>query len=354
MCKLSDYDYEIPKDLIAQFPLKERDQSRLLVFNRKSKTIEHKKFYQIVDYLKKGDMLVFNNTKVLPVRLTGRKKSGGIVEVLLLIEKKTYEWEALLKASTKPKHGDKIEFGESAMFGTVVDTHGEGKVTILFTSSNGQFKESKEFWETLDRLGIMPLPPYIKRDKNDNSNNAEDKQRYQTVFAAKKGAIAAPTAGLHFTEHLLEKIKDKGVELAFVTLHVGIGTFKPIKVDDCKDHVMHSEYYEVSEKNANSINRARLDGRRIIAVGTTSCRVLETLGDHKTTKPCSGWTNIYIIPPYKFKVTDTLITNFHQPKTTLLLLVSAFAGKENIKNTYEIAINKGYRFYSYGDSMMIV
>ncbi|MGR3319976.1 MAG: tRNA preQ1(34) S-adenosylmethionine ribosyltransferase-isomerase QueA [Candidatus Anammoxibacter sp.] len=355
MNNLSDFDYNIPKDLIAQQPRTKRDESRLLVFNRNDGTIEHKRFGQITDYLQKGDLLVFNDTKVFPARLIGRKESGGLVEVLLLNETSPYNWNVLIKSSTKPKPGQNIEFNKSTMTGTILNSPSNGKWQMSFSTCTGQFNTQKEFFDNLDRTGKTPLPPYIKREKHDQECDTEDKERYQTVYAKKIGAIAAPTAGLHFTTALLKQIMDKGIQVAFVTLHVGLGTFKTIKANDYSKHVMDSEYYEVSEKAANLIRKAKDEGRRIIGVGTTSCRVLETINkDDNHITPCSGWTNLFIFPPYKFKATNALITNFHQAKTTLLLLVSAFAGKENILRTYEIAMNKGYRFYSYGDSMMIV
>ena len=354
MNNLTDFDYDIPKDLIAQQPIIKREESRLLVFNRNDGTIEHKRFYQITDYLHKGDLLVFNDTKVLPARLMGRKESGGLVEILLLNETSPFKWNVLIKSSTKPKSGQEIEFEESTMTGTVLDSSGNGKWQMSFCNRTDQFNTQEEFLDNLNRIGKTPLPPYIKREKQIQEYDDEDKERYQTVYAKKTGAIAAPTAGLHFTTALLKQITDKGIDVAFVTLHVGIGTFKSIKVNDYSKHVMDSEYYEVSKKAANLIKEAKDDGRRIIGVGTTSCRVLETINNDKLIAPCSGWTNLFIFPPYKFKATNALITNFHQAKTTLLLLVSAFAGRENILRTYEIAKNNGYRFYSYGDSMMIV
>ncbi|MGR3176828.1 MAG: tRNA preQ1(34) S-adenosylmethionine ribosyltransferase-isomerase QueA [Candidatus Anammoxibacter sp.] len=355
MNNLADFDYNIPKNLIAQQPIAKRDESRLLIFNRNDGTIEHKRFRQITDYLHKGDLLVFNDTKVLPARLIGRKESGGLVEVLLLNETSPYNWNVLIKSSTKPKTGQNIEFNKSTMTGTILNSRGNGQWQMSFSARTGQFNTQKEFLDNLDKTGETPLPPYIKREKPLQKCDTEDKERYQTIYAKKIGAIAAPTAGLHFTTELLKQIVDKGIHIAFVTLHVGLGTFKTIKVNDYSKHVMDSEYYEVSKKAADLIRKAKDDGRRIIGVGTTSCRVLETIyndGDHIT--PCSGWTNLFIFPPYKFKATNALITNFHQAKTTLLLMVSAFTGKENILRTYEIAKDKGYMFYSYGDCMMIV
>lgn len=354
MYKLTDFDYDIPQGLIAQLPLTKRDESRLLIFSKDCKTIEHKHFYQIADYLQKGDLLVFNDTKVLPARLIGRKKSGGLAEILLLNEIVPYKWNVLIKSSSKPKTGQQVEFGASTMIGTISESPDNGRCIMSFNNGAGGFNTQREFWNVLNRIGRPPLPPYIKRKKCGDMYDLTDKERYQTIFAKNTGAIAAPTAGLHFTAELLEKIANKGIKTAFVTLHVGIGTFKPIKVNDYRRHVMESEYYEVSKIASDSIKQAKEAGRRVIGVGTTSCRVLETIGSSGIIKPCSGWTNLFIYPPYKFRTTNALITNFHQPKTTLLLLVSAFAGRENIFSAYEAAKNKGYRFYSYGDCMMIV
>lgn len=354
MRKLTDFDYDIQQDSIAQQPKIKRDESRLLIFNKKQGSIEHKRFYQIVDYLQKGDLLVFNDAKVLPARLIGRKKSGGFVEILLLNEIVPYKWNILIKSSSKPKPGHQVQFSQSALFGTILAAPANGQCPMSFNYGSGQFKTEHEFWDIVNRIGRPPLPPYIKRKKCEDKHDIRDKERYQTVFAKKTGAIAAPTAGLHFTVELLKKIRNKGVKMAYVTLHVGMGTFKPIKVDDYRNHVMDPEYYKVSKQAANSIKRAKEEGRRIIAVGTTSCRVLEATSNNGSIKPCSGWTSLFIFPPYKFKTTNALITNFHQPKTTLLLLVSALAGRESILQTYETAKNSGYKFYSYGDSMMIV
>ena len=355
MYKLTDFDYEISQDQIAQQPIKKRDESRLLIFDRRKKNIEHKRFHQIIDHLEKDDLLVFNDTRVLPARLYGRKENGGQVEILIINEVEPYKWSVLLKSSTKPRPGQKVLFGIETMAGIVVSSLEKGKCLMTFQMHNRPFCSRKEFMETLDKLGVPPLPPYIKREKGDNDYYLQDKERYQTVFAKNPGAIAAPTAGLHFTPELINKIKSKGVKTAFVTLHVGLGTFKPIKTDDYRKHIMDSEYYEVSEEEAATINQAKEKGKRIIGVGTTACRVLETIsGSDGSIKACSGWTNLFIYPSYKFKIVNSIITNFHQPKTTLLLLVSTFAGRENILNTYKEALDKGYMFFSYGDSMMIV
>ncbi|MGR3219867.1 MAG: tRNA preQ1(34) S-adenosylmethionine ribosyltransferase-isomerase QueA, partial [Candidatus Anammoxibacter sp.] len=280
MNNLTDYDYNLPKNLIAQQPLTKRDESRLLIFNRNDGTIEHKRFSQITDYLQKGDLLVFNDTKVLPARLIGRKGSGGLVEVLLLNETSPYNWNVLIKSSTKPKTGQNIEFDESTMIGTILDSSGNGQWQMSFSTCTGRFNTQKEFQDNLDKTGKPPLPPYIKREKQAQSCDTEDKERYQTVYAKKTGAIAAPTAGLHFTNELLNQIAEKGIHVAFITLHVGLGTFKTITANDFSKHVMDSEYYEVSEKAAKLINNAKDEDRRIIGVGTTSCRVLETINNN--------------------------------------------------------------------------
>ena len=356
MYKLTDFDYKVSQYQIAQKPISKRDESRLLIFNRRKKNIEHKRFFQIIDYLEKDDLLVFNDTRVLPARLYGRKESGGQAEILIINEVEPYKWRVLFKSSTKPKSGQKVMFGIDTMIGTVVSSSESGKCLMTFQRHHEHpFCSQKEFMDTLDKLGVPPLPPYIKRQKGDNDCYLQDKERYQTVFAKNPGAIAAPTAGLHFTPELINKIKSKGINTAFVTLHVGLGTFKPIKTDDYREHIMDSEYYEVSEDDATIINHAREKGKRIIGVGTTACRVLETIGTSNSgIKACSGWTNLFIYPSYEFKIVNSIITNFHQPKTTLLLLVSAFAGRKNILNTYKEALNKGYMFFSYGDSMLIV
>lgn len=352
MNSLNNFDYDLPQELIAQSPLAERDQSRLMILNKSDGSIDHKQFFQITDYLKKGDVLVFNNTKVLPARLFGRKNTGGVVEILLLNETSHYEWNVLLKARLKPKLSDQIKF-DHGMLGTVQNDVQNGQCKMVFSHVNGEFESVHLFMQLLEKVGRPPLPPYIKREKMKDDRDMKDSERYQTVFAEKIGAIAAPTAGLHFTTELLNKIEDMGVETVFVTLHVGLGTFKPIKTDDYREHNMHSEYYEISEHAAQSIQKAKEENRRVICVGTTSCRVLETVTKDGKIKPGTGWTNLFIYPPAKLKATDALITNFHQPKTTLLLLVSAFAGMENIQNAYATAIKEEYRFFSYGDSMFI-
>ncbi len=352
MDTLDDFTYDIPQELIAQRPLTKRDQSRLMIINKNDEQIEHKQFFNIADYLKKGDLLVFNNTKVLPARLFGHKKTGGLVEILLLNETKPNEWKVLLKTGSKPKPLDRIEF-DKGVFGTVIDDVKNGQSSLSFSYETEEFRSQQEFMQILEKIGRPPLPPYIKRKKISDNKDTLDRDQYQTVYAEKKGAIAAPTAGLHFTRELLEKIKKIGVETTFVTLHVGIGTFKPIKTDDFREHNMHSEYFEIPEIAAMAIANAKTEKRRVICVGTTSCRVVESAGKDGTVKQSSGWTNLFIYPPYEFKMTDALITNFHQSRTTLLLLVSAFTGTEKIQNSYKTAIEQKYRFHSYGDSMFI-
>lgn len=354
MYRLSDFDYKISKDLIAQSPLIRRDEARLLVLYRNSGEIEHRRFYQLVEYLRPGDLLVLNDTRVFPARLIGHRKSGGRVEILLLNEIISSRWKVLIKAGSRLKPGDVIEFEGKILTGMVLDYLSNGEYIMSFVSSTGLFKTEAEFWVCLDRLGEMPLPPYIKRKRSNDLEKIADRERYQTVFAKKRGSIAAPTAGLHFTMELLDKIINIGVEVVSLTLHVGIGTFKPIKVEDIQDHVMEAEYFELKETAAHQINRAKTEGRRIIAVGTTTCRVIETVANKWPIEPQSGWTNLFIYPPYKFKAINALITNFHQPRSTMLLMVSALAGREHILNAYEAAKEERYRFYSYGDSMIII
>jgi len=332
--KLSEFDYNLPKELIAQTPLKKRDTSRLLVINKKNRTIEHKHFYGIIDYLNSGDTLVLNNTKVIPARLFGTNtKTNGVMEFLLLKRLEGNSWEALAKPARRAKPGNIYKFGEELSC-TVLENLDDGKVFIDFNYTG--------IWEEiLDRLGQMPLPPYIKE-------KLEDKNRYNTVYSKVSGSAAAPTAGLHWTPELLKKVRDKGVNIGEITLHVGLGTFRPVSTDDITNHKMHSEYYEIDEKTAEIIKNSK----RIIANGTTVIRTLETIGDD--IKACSGWTDIFIYPPYKFKNADALITNFHLPKSTLMMLVSAFADKELIMKAYQEAIDNKYRFFSFGDAMIIV
>ncbi|WP_299997828.1 tRNA preQ1(34) S-adenosylmethionine ribosyltransferase-isomerase QueA [uncultured Clostridium sp.] len=339
--KTSDFDFYLPEELIAQYPLEKRDYSRLMVLDKATGEIEHKHFYDVIDYLNKDDTLVLNNTRVMPARLIGEKAiSGGKIEFLLLKRIEGDKWECLAKPGKRAKIGTEFTFGEGKLKCKVVDIVEEGNRIIEF-SYDGIFEQ------VLDDLGEMPLPPYI-------TEKLEDRERYQTVYSKEQGSAAAPTAGLHFTKELLEKVKEKGVNIAYVTLHVGLGTFRPVKVDDVNEHVMHSEFYHLEEEDAKIINETKKRGNKIISVGTTSTRTLETIGDENGfVKPQSGWTNIFIYPGYKFKVVDKLITNFHLPESTLIMLVSALAGKEKVMNAYNEAVKEKYRFFSFGDSMII-
>ena len=339
--KVSDFNYDLPEELIAQTPIKKRDESRLMVLDKTNKTIEHKVFKDILEYLKPGDCLVRNNTKVIPARLYGIKEDTGVnVEFLLLNRIEGDIWEVMVHPGRRLKKGVKVTFGDGLL-----------KAEILEQMDNGNRKVKFEykgiFNEILDQIGLMPLPPYIKE-------RLKDKDRYQTVYAKYEGSAAAPTAGLHFTDELLEKIKAKGVEIANVTLHVGIGTFRPVKVENIEDHDMHSEHYYIKQEDADKINNARRNGGRIISVGTTSCRVLESVADENGfVKEVEGDTSIFIYPGYKFKCIDCLITNFHLPESTLIMLVSTLAGKDFVMNAYEEAVKEKYRFFSFGDAMFI-
>ncbi len=341
---LHDFYYDLPKELIAQTPLSDRSSSRLMVLDRKTGQVEHKVFTDIIDYLQPGDCLVLNETKVLPARLIGEKlDTKAMIEVLLLkrIENRLNTWEVLVKPGKKAKVGTRISFGDGQLIGEVVDIVEEGNRLVQFT-----FKGI--FEEILDSLGQMPLPPYI-------TEKLEDKNRYQTVYAKNEGSAAAPTAGLHFTEELLETIKKKGIHIAKVTLHVGLGTFRPVKVENILEHHMHSEFFMIDEEAANTINTAKQSGHKIVAVGTTSTRTLESAVDKDGyIKACSGWTDIFIYPGYQFKIIDNLITNFHLPESTLVMLVSALAGRENVLNAYKKAVDKQYRFFSFGDAMLVL
>lgn len=338
---VKDYDYDLPEELIAQDPLEDRSSSRLMVLDRQTGDVEHRHFTDILEYLHPGDCLVINNTKVIPARLFGVKEdTQAKIEVLLLKRKENDIWETLVKPGKKAKPGTKLVFGDGLLTAKVVDVVEEGNRLI-------QFHYDGIFEEILDQLGQMPLPPYI-------THQLKDKNRYQTVYAKYDGSAAAPTAGLHFTKELLQKVKDMGVDIAEVTLHVGLGTFRPVKVENVLDHHMHSEFYMVSQEAADKINRAKESGHRVIAVGTTSTRTLEAAADengrlHET----SGWTEIFIYPGYQFKVIDALITNFHLPQSTLVMLVSALAGREHVLHAYEIAVKERYRFFSFGDAMLI-
>ena len=340
--KVKDFDFELPKELIAQDPLEDRSASRLLVLDKNTGAWQHRFFRDVLSYLNPGDCLVLNNTKVIPARLYGiRQGTGAMIEILLLKRKDHDIWEALVKPGKKAKVGTVIQFGDGLLTGTVVDVVEEGNRLI-------QFSYEGIFEEILDRLGQMPLPPYI-------THELKDKNRYQTVYAKYEGSAAAPTAGLHFTEELLDEIRKKGVEIATVLLHVGLGTFRPVKVEEVTEHHMHSEYYRVEKEQADKINAVKKRGGRVIAVGTTSCRTLESATDEKgLLHPGSGWTEIFIYPGYEFKMIDGLITNFHLPQSTLLMLVSALAGREHILAAYEEAVKERYRFFSFGDAMLIV
>lgn len=338
---VKDYDYDLPEELIAQDPLEDRSSSRLMVLDRQTGDVKHRHFTDILEYLHPGDCLVINNTKVIPARLFGVKEdTQAKIEVLLLKRKENDIWETLVKPGKKAKPGTKLVFGDGLLTAEVVDVVEEGNRLI-------QFHYDGIFEEILDQLGQMPLPPYI-------THQLKDKNRYQTVYAKYDGSAAAPTAGLHFTKELLQKVKDMGVDIAEVTLHVGLGTFRPVKVENVLDHHMHSEFYMVSQEAADKINRAKESGHRVIAVGTTSTRTLEAAADengrlHET----SGWTEIFIYPGYQFKVIDALITNFHLPQSTLVMLVSALAGREHVLHAYETAVKERYRFFSFGDAMLI-
>jgi S-adenosylmethionine:tRNA ribosyltransferase-isomerase len=338
--KKSDFYYELPEELIAQTPAEPRDSSRLLVYNRATDKVEHRIFHDVTDYLKAGDVLVINNTKVLPARMYAHTENGGVVEVLLLKRLDIDTWEVLVKPGKKCKIGKTFKICDKLSF-TVEGITDSGERIVKFTY-DGVFEE------ILDEVGSMPLPPYIKE-------KLKDKNRYQTVYAKTDGSAAAPTAGLHFTPQLLEKIKGMGVEIVEVLLHVGLGTFRPVKEDIITDHKMHSEYYAVSQAAADTINKAKAEGRRIIAVGTTSVRTLESAtGDDGVVRAGSGNTQIFIYPPYKFKCVDALITNFHLPESTLIMLVAAMTGREKILSLYELAVKEKYRFFSFGDACFII
>lgn len=339
---VSDFNFDLPQELIAQDPLEDRSSSRLLVLNKETGDIRHKKFTDLLSYLRKGDCLVINDTKVIPARLYGVKEdTEAKIEVLLLKRKEHDLWETLVKPGKKARPGTVISFGGGILKGTVIDVVEEGNRLIRF-SYEGIFEE------ILDRLGQMPLPPYI-------THELKDKNRYQTVYAKHDGSAAAPTAGLHFTEELLEEIRNMGVCVAHVTLHVGLGTFRPVKVENIQDHHMHSEFYVVEAQEAEKINRTKREGGRVICVGTTSCRTLESAaGEDGIVKAGSGWTDIFIYPGYRFKVLDCLVTNFHLPESTLVMLVSALAGREHVLRAYEEAVREKYRFFSFGDAMLVV
>ena len=338
---VSDFYYDLPEELIAQTPIEKRDESRLMVLNRDKQTIEHKTFKDIIDYLEPGDCLVRNNTKVIPARLYGKKATGAKIEFLLLNRIEGDIWECIVRPGHKLKPGTEVEFGEGILKGTVLDIMPGGTRKV-------EFKYEGIFNEILDQIGLMPLPPYIHE-------SLKDKDRYQTVYAKYDGSAAAPTAGLHFTPELFEKIRAKGIEVANVTLHVGIGTFRPVKVENVEEHHMHSEHFYIKQEDVDKINTAKKNGKRVIAVGTTSCRVLETIADENgMVKATEGDTQIFIYPGYKYKCLDGLVTNFHLPESTLIMLVSALAGRDYIMKAYNEAVKERYRFFSFGDAMLIL
>jgi len=339
--KSSDFFYDLPKELIAQEPLAQRSNSRLLVLDKNDGSMEHRVFNDLLEYLRKGDCLVMNNTRVIPARLLGeRTDTGGKIEFLLLKCIEGDVWEVIVKPGKRAKTGNRFVFGNNEL---------KAEITEVLESGNRlvRFEYEGIFQEVLDRVGVIPLPPYITK-------KLEDSERYQTVYSKYRGSAAAPTAGLHFTPQLLEEIRNKGVSLVYLTLHVGLGTFRPVKVKEIEKHVMHSEYYTIDSAAAETINRAKANGGRVVAVGTTSCRVLETVGSsdgHMEQK--QGWTDIFIYPGYRFKVVDSIVTNFHLPESTLIMLVSAFAGRENILDAYHTAVDLKYRFFSFGDAMLL-
>jgi len=338
--KLSSFDYNLPPELIAKSPVEKRDSSRLMVLHRDDGHIEHRRFSDIVEYLKPSDILVVNNTKVIPARLIGHKKqTGGEVEILLLRPESENLWNCLVRPGRRLMPGAKVEFKEGLMEAEIVEHREGGQRLVRFTHHG-------DFYQTLEKVGQVPLPPYIDRKPMET-----DKNRYQTIYAKEEGAVAAPTAGLHFTPELMQKVKAKGVEVLEILLHVGWGTFKGVEIEDIREHKMDAEYYKISRETAEKIKKGKLENRRIIAVGTTTSRALESFGQ---SGKLSDWTEIFIYPPYQFKIVDLLVTNFHLPKSTLIMLVSALAGRENVMNAYQQAIENRYRFYSYGDAMMVI
>lgn len=337
---LKEFDYYLPEELIAQHPIEKRDMSRLMVLDKQTGEIAHKVFKDIVDYLEEGDCLVLNNTRVIPARLLGEKEgSGGKIEFVLLKRVKEDDWEVILRPGKKAKPGARFIFGNGELKAEVLEVLEEGNRLVRFMYEG-------VFEEILDRVGIMPLPPYI-------TERLEDPERYQTVYAKVNGSAAAPTAGLHFTKELLSELSQKGIKIAYVMLHVGLGTFRPVKVEDITQHKMHSEYYSIDQSACDAINSTKKSGKRVIAVGTTSCRVLETVGKDCELRPCDGWTDIFIYPGYQFKIVDRLITNFHLPESTLIMLVSSLTGRQNVLNAYAEAVKERYRFFSFGDAMFV-
>ena len=340
--KTSDFNYDLPEELIAQTPAEPRDHSRLLVYHRKDRSVEHRHFYDIIDYLNEGDLIIANDSRVLPARIYGIKdETGARVEFLLLKQISGNRWETLCKPGKKAREGARFSFGDGILRAEVAEVKDDGNRIVDFDCD-------ENFFAALDKIGKMPLPPYITEE-------LKDQERYQTVYSHELGSAAAPTAGLHFTEELMDKIRAKGVKIAYVTLHVGLGTFRPVKVDDVTKHKMHSEHYEIPEESARLINETKANGGRVIAIGTTSCRTLESVAtQYGEIKPCDGFTDIFIYPGYEFKVLDGLVTNFHLPESTLIMLVSAFAGYDNVMNAYQIAVKEKYRFFSFGDAMIIL
>lgn len=340
--KTSDFYYDLPKELIAQTPVEPRDHSRMLVLDRKTGEVEHRHFYDIIDYLHEGDLIVANDSRVLPARIFGvKEETGARVEFLLLRQISGNRWETLCKPGKKAREGARFTFGDGILTATVAEVKNDGNRVVDFDCN-------ESFFATLDKIGQMPLPPYITEE-------LKDKERYQTVYSHELGSAAAPTAGLHFTEALMDKIRQKGVGIAYVTLHVGLGTFRPVKVDDVTQHKMHSEHYEIPAETARLINETKANGGRVIAIGTTSCRTLESVAtQYGAIKPCEGFTDIFIYPGYEFKVLDGLVTNFHLPESTLIMLVSAFAGYDNVMHAYQTAVENRYRFFSFGDCTLIL
>lgn len=338
--KTSDFDYELPPELIAQTPLERRDGSRLMTLDKVTGEVGHRHFYDLPSLLRPGDCLVLNDSRVLPARLIGHRESGGAAEILLLTDKGNKTWECLVRPGRKLREGAKVTFGNGELTAEIAEVLPDGNRLIRFAYEG-------IFLEVLERLGKMPLPPYIKEE-------LRDRERYQTVYSKEVGSAAAPTAGLHFTKELLQKVQDMGVKVCYVTLHVGLGTFRPVAEENLEEHDMHSEFCVISQETAEAINSTKRDGGRVICVGTTSCRTLESwAGEDGVMKAASGWTNIYIYPGYRFKVMDALVTNFHLPQSTLIMLVSALAGREHVLAAYEEAVRERYRFFSFGDAMFI-
>lgn len=340
--KTSDFYYDLPEHLIAQTPAEPRDHSRMMTLGRQSGQVGHRHFYDLPEFLRPNDLLVVNNSRVLPARLYGKKTdTGSSMELLLLEQKQPFVWETLVKPGKRAKLGAEFSFGDGLLTGTIIEVKEDGNRLI-------EFRCDGNFFETLDQIGQMPLPPYI-------TEKLKDKERYQTVYSKETGSSAAPTAGLHFTPRLLDELKEKGVRIAELTLHVGLGTFRPVKVEDVTNHKMHSEHYHLPRETANLINETKQNGGRVIAVGTTSCRTLESIAAfHQEIRECEGYTDIFIYPGYEFKVLDGLITNFHLPESTLIMLVSAFAGYDNVMQAYKTAVEEQYRFFSFGDAMLIL